>query len=88
MKNRYIVVDFLKEANPETPASERVGFNDPIKFPNVNLHPTNYGIYKANEPTALVCYIPTHHNDELGVARHIVDALEFSSNEAVYEEQA
>jgi hypothetical protein len=84
MKNRYIVVDFLKEANPETPANERVGFNDPIKYPNVNLHPTNYGIYKASEPTALICYIPTHHNDELGLARSIVDSL----NSSVYEKQA
>ena len=80
MKN-YVIVDFKKEANPLTPASERLGFNDPIKHPNVNMHPTNYGIYKISEPTALICYIPTHLQDEIGVAQAIIDGVEYSSSE-------
>lgn len=79
MKN-YVIVDFKKEADPNTPASERIGFNDPIRHPNLNMHPANYGIYKQSEPTCLVCYIPTHLQDEVGMAQSLVDAV----NNAVY----
>lgn len=81
MKSEYVIVDFKKEADPNTPASERIGFNDPVKYPGVNMHPTNYGVYKISEPTGLVCYIPTHVNDEIGVAQFIIDAANFSSNQ-------
>jgi len=75
----YVIVDFKKEANPKTPKFERLGFNDPIRHPNVNMHPTNYGIYKITEPTALLCYIPTILQDEIGVAQSIIDGFESNS---------
>lgn len=71
----YVVIDFLKEASPLVDKSEKLGFNDSVNHPYVNMHPANYGVYKTGDNSQLVCYIPTHLEDEELEAKVICTAL-------------
>ena len=71
----YVVIDFRREASPLVDKSEKLGFNDSEKHPYVNLHPTNYGVYKTGLNSGIVCYIPTHLEYEEAEARVICKAL-------------
>jgi hypothetical protein len=71
---KYIVVDFMSEADPKI--ENRVGFCDPIKYPYVNMHPTRYGVYRTGEDSALVAYIPDWHENPELLAKRIAFALE------------
>lgn len=71
---QYIVVDLMAEADPEN--QNRIGFNDPKKYPNQNFHPTRYGVYKTGEESALVAYVPDWHDNPKVIAESIAYALE------------
>jgi hypothetical protein len=72
---KYIVVDFVREASPLVDKSEKIGFNDSDKYPYLNMHPTNYGVYRTGEKSAIVAYIPTHLEDQEKQAEYLCKAL-------------
>lgn len=73
---RFQLVDFQKESLREDSEDyQRIGFNDPVKYPGVNLHPCNFGIYDSKE-AGLIAYIPDHIRNINEYANSLISALE------------
>ena len=72
--DKYIVVDMLAEADPNN--KNRVGLNDPQKYPMENFHPTRYVVYKEGENSGIVAYIPDWHQNSKEIAQSIANSLE------------
>lgn len=72
---RFQLVDFQKESLPEdSEGYKKIGFNDPIKHPGINLHPCNFGIYDPE--VGLVAYIPDYIKNNKEYCEAVIYALE------------
>jgi hypothetical protein len=68
-------VDFQKEALlADSEGYIRIGLNDPIRYPGVNLHPCNFGIY--DREAGLILYIPDHIKNIEEYYNSLISALE------------
>lgn len=69
---RYQTINLMAEADPNN--ENRIGFNDPIKHPMTNFHPTTFAVYDT-ESGRIAAYIPDYYTNNEIIANFIANSL-------------